>query len=104
MSYEKTSFSRHLTVVFNLFVFLQIFNMLAARKIHDEINICEGIFGNFLYIAIVIIIIGGQIAIVQLGSFALKVHVEGLDVKMWLITVGVACTTLIWNLVLKKVP
>lgn len=31
--------SRHLTVVFNLFVWLQIFNMLCARKINDEINI-----------------------------------------------------------------
>lgn len=31
--------SRHLTVVFNIFVWLQIFNMLAARKINDELNI-----------------------------------------------------------------
>jgi hypothetical protein len=31
--------SRHLTIVFNIFVWLQIFNMLAARKINDELNI-----------------------------------------------------------------
>jgi len=31
--------SRHLTINFNVFVFLQIFNMLAARKINDELNI-----------------------------------------------------------------
>jgi Ca2+ transporting ATPase len=31
--------SRHLTVAFNVFVCLQIFNMINARKIHDEKNV-----------------------------------------------------------------
>jgi len=36
-------FSRHMTWVFDFFVFMQIWNMICARKIHDEWNIFEGI-------------------------------------------------------------
>jgi Ca2+ transporting ATPase len=39
----KYGSSRHITIVFNTFVFLQIFNMLNARKIHDELNTFEGV-------------------------------------------------------------
>jgi hypothetical protein len=50
--------SRHLTVVFNLFVYMQVSNMFCARKINDEFNIFEGIHKNGLY-AIVVVIIAG---------------------------------------------
>jgi hypothetical protein len=48
--------SRHLTIVFNLFVYMQVANMFCARKINDEFNIFEGIFKNALYLIVVIII------------------------------------------------
>jgi len=48
--------SRHLTVVFNLFVYMQVANMFCARKINDEFNIFEGIHKNGLYAVIVVII------------------------------------------------
>lgn len=51
--------SRHLTFIFTAFVLMQIFNMICARKINDELNIFEGIFRNFIFITIWIIIIGG---------------------------------------------
>jgi len=44
--------SRHLSFIFNLFVFLQIFNMLGARKINDELNIFEGICKNPLFLGV----------------------------------------------------
>lgn len=34
-TFEETTPSRHLTIVFNLFVFMQIFNMICSRKIND---------------------------------------------------------------------
>ena len=70
--------SRHLTVVFNLFVLLQIFNMLAARKINDELNIFSGVFTNPMFIGVWLIIVVGQFFIVQYGSRAMKVHIAGL--------------------------
>lgn len=41
--------SRHFTIIFNTFVWMNIFNFLNARRIRDELNIFEGSF-NFLSI------------------------------------------------------
>lgn len=51
--------SRHMTFIFNLFIWLQIVNMLASRKINDEKNLCKGFFDNpaFLVIWVVIIVV-----------------------------------------------
>lgn len=70
--------SRHLTINFNVFVFLQIFNMLAARKINDELNIFQGVFTNPMFCGVWLVIVIGQIVIVQIGGKAMKVHVAGL--------------------------
>jgi len=48
--------SRHMTMVFTTFVFMQIFNMLNARKIRDELNMFSGMFGNWMFIVIWIFI------------------------------------------------
>lgn len=48
--------SRHLTVVFNLFVWLQVFNMLCARKINDEWNFMQGIHTNAMFGAVLVAI------------------------------------------------
>ena len=70
--------SRHLTMVFNVFVLFQVFNMLAARKINDEVNIFKGVFDNAYFVVIWIFIAVGQYFITQFGSLAMKVHIAGL--------------------------
>ena len=65
--------SRHLSVVFHIFVMMQIFNLINARVIHDELNPFKGIFKNVTYWIIFAIIIGGQAIIIQLGNRAFKV-------------------------------
>lgn len=72
--------SRHLTVIFNLFVLFQIFNMLAARKIQDERNIFEGCFGSPMFLSVWLVIVIGQGVICTFGGNALKVHSKGLTV------------------------
>lgn len=58
-AFEDDTPSRHLTVVFNLFVFMQIFNMICSRKIADQVNIFEGITTNpaFMTVWTVIVVI-----------------------------------------------
>jgi Ca2+ transporting ATPase len=73
--YETSSPSRHLSFVFNLFVFLQIFNMLGARKINDEKNIFEGIFKNPMFLGVWFTIFFGQILIIIFGKRGMGVHV-----------------------------
>jgi Ca2+ transporting ATPase len=50
--------SRHLTLIFTAFVLMQIFNMICARKIHDELNIFEGITKNIIFMVLWWVILG----------------------------------------------
>ena len=102
--FEGYTPSRHLTIVFNLFVLMQIFNMLCARKINDEFNIFDGIFTNAMFMIVWIIIVFGQFFIVQFGGWALKVHKDGLNGTQWIICLVVSIFCIAWNAVLKFVP
>ena len=66
--------SRHYTFNFNVFVMLQIFNFLNARKIDDEYNVFKGIFSTYFFPVIVSIIFFLQVLIVTIGSLAFRVR------------------------------
>lgn len=55
-------FSRHMTIVFNSFVYLTVFNMINSRKINDEMNPFEGLLGNRMFISIWFIICIAQVS------------------------------------------
>lgn len=54
--HESAGASRHMTWIFTLFVLMQIFNMFPARKIHDEWNVFAGVFSNFVFMSLVLVI------------------------------------------------
>jgi len=63
----------HFTIFFNIFVFMQVFNSINARKLRkSEVDVFDGIFDNLLYIFIQLFIIIGQIFMVQIGGRALR--------------------------------
>lgn len=96
--------SRHLTFIFTAFVLMQIFNMLCARKIHDEWNIFEGIQKNIIFIVLWIVICAGQAIITTFGSYIFVCCFEGLNWQQWLIAIGVGMSSFIVNIILKLVP
>ncbi|GMF19701.1 unnamed protein product [Phytophthora fragariaefolia] len=57
--------TQHMTVIFNTFVWMQMFNELNCRKIHDETNIFEGLLSNHVYIYVTLLQIAMQLVIVQ---------------------------------------
>lgn len=61
------------TVVFNTFVFMQIFNQYNSRRIDNKLNIMERIWKNKWFIGIQVIIIGGQVLIIFVGGAAFSV-------------------------------
>lgn len=96
--------SRHMTFIFNLFIWLQIVNMIAARKIHDEINICDGFFRNPAFIIIWIIIVVVNYLIIQYTGAFFSLHPKGLAWQQHLLCIGVSLSVLIMNIILKLLP
>ena len=96
--------SRHMTFIFNLFIWLQIINMIAARKIHDEINIFAGFWDNPMFIVIWIIIVGVNFLIIQFTGPFFALHPKGLSWEQHVLCIGVSLSVLICNLVLKLLP
>lgn len=70
--------SRHMTNVFNIFVVLQVFNLICVRKIHDEKNIFESIHTNYMFCIVWIIIAGGQVILVQWTGYVMQCALGGL--------------------------
>jgi len=82
------------TVIFNTFVWFQIFNQFNARRVNGEGNICHNICGSMNFIGLTILIIIIQVTMVQLnplGFFKTKM----LPVDIYMMCVGVAATEVI---------
>ena len=75
LSYQSPREQRQLqTLVFNTFVWMQIFNQYNNRRLDNKLNIFEGLHRNYFFIVIQIIIIAGQIIIVFVGGAAFSTH------------------------------
>jgi magnesium-transporting ATPase (P-type) len=60
----------HLTLIFNTFVWMQLFNEINSRRIDGERNVMEGFFANPWFVGIMTVQIAGQILIVFGGGKA----------------------------------
>ena len=93
----------HFTIFFNIFVFMQVFNSINARKLQkDEFNVFTGIMGNYLYILIQSIIIVGQIILVTFGGRAVRTH--ALSLKQHMDCLLISSLTLVWGFFIKLLP
>ncbi|KAJ7952044.1 Calcium-transporting ATPase [Quillaja saponaria] len=89
------------TLIFNAFVFCQIFNEFNARK-PDEMNVFRGVTKNPLFMGIVGMTLVLQIIIVEfLGKFTSTVR---LDWKLWLVSIGIGIVSWPLALVGKLIP
>lgn len=58
------------TIIFNVFVFLQVFNEINCQRIDDSLNVFKDIFHDYIFIIIQIVVIVGQLLIVEFGGVA----------------------------------
>jgi len=72
--------SRHLTVLYTVFVFLQLFNQINARKLTNELNILEGLGTNVIALGVLAVEITLQIILTEFGrsAFSLSYRVTPL--------------------------
>ncbi|KAL4961867.1 putative calcium transporting ATPase (Pmc1) [Aspergillus stella-maris] len=90
------------TIIFNTFVWMQIFNELNCRRLDNKFNLFEGIHRNKWFLLINALMVGGQILIIFVGGAAFGVtRLSGRD---WGICLAFAVFCIPWAAILKLVP
>jgi len=84
---ENGIISIHYTLIFNVFVWMQLFNEINCRNLKGEFNVFAGMLNNPLFCSILLITAVLQVVIVQFTSEAFRVAKGGLDGEMWLISI-----------------
>ncbi|CAI6332578.1 unnamed protein product [Periconia digitata] len=90
------------SLIFNMFVWLQIFNQYNNRRLDNKLNIFVGIHKNYYFIAMNVIMVGCQIAIAFFGKAAFSiVPING---PQWAISVLVALFCIPWGVCVRLFP
>ncbi|KAK9242890.1 calcium-transporting ATPase 2 [Lipomyces tetrasporus] len=90
------------SIVFNTFVWMQIFNEFNNRRLDNKFNIFTGLHRNWFFIAINCIMVGGQIAIAFIGGAAFSiVRING---TQWAICIVAAMLSLPWAVLIRCFP
>jgi len=89
------------TLIFNSFVFCQVFNEINSREM-EKINVFRGMVTNWIFIAIIAVTVVFQVVIIEfLGTFASTVP---LNWQHWLLSIGLGSVSLIIGAILKCIP
>ncbi|XP_061840698.1 plasma membrane calcium-transporting ATPase 3-like isoform X3 [Nerophis lumbriciformis] len=94
--------SEHYTIVFNVFVMMQLFNEINARKIHGERNVFEGVYRNPIFCSVVLGTFALQIVIVQFGGKPFSCTALAIDQWLWCVFIGVG--ELLWGQLISAIP
>ncbi|OQR83807.1 P-type ATPase (P-ATPase) Superfamily [Achlya hypogyna] len=97
----STDPSQHYTVIFNTFVFLQLFNEINARCIHDEKSIFTGFLANRVYLGISVIQVLLQVLIVEFGGSVFEC--APLTVAQWFVCLGLGALSLPVGFFLRRI-
>jgi len=99
------------TMIFNTFVWMQIFNAFNNRRLDNRFNIFEGVLQNWFFIGIFLVMVGGQVLIIFVGGRAFNVvrqHADQWGVAIVLgaisVPIGAAIRLVPDELVIKLIP
>ncbi|KAL2150881.1 hypothetical protein VTH82DRAFT_7444 [Thermothelomyces myriococcoides] len=90
------------TLVFNTFVWMQIFNQWNNRRLDNEFNIFEGMSKNPYFIGISAIMCGGQVLIVMVGGDAFRI--EHQTAVMWGIAIVLGVLSIPVGVIIRLIP
>ncbi|EPS40784.1 hypothetical protein H072_5329 [Dactylellina haptotyla CBS 200.50] len=90
------------SIVFNTFVWMQIFNELNNRRLDNKFNVFQGVHRNWFFIIINCIMVGCQIMIMFVGKTAFSIiPISGKD---WAICIVLSMLCLPWAVVIRVFP
>ena len=90
-------------LIFNVFVWMQIFNQYNSRRLDNGYNIFEGIFRNWYFLGIQVLIVGGQVLIMFIGGvpFNLVVRLSG---KQWAVSIILGLLSMPFAVLVRTIP
>jgi Ca2+-transporting ATPase len=90
------------SMIFNMFVWLQIFNQYNNRRLDNKLNIFVGIHRNYYFIVMNVIMVSAQVLIAMYGSTAFSiVRING---NQWAISVVIAVLCVPWGVCVRLFP
>jgi Ca2+-transporting ATPase len=90
------------TIVFNTFVWLQIFNEINCRRLDNKINVFSGIHRNVYFIVIIVIMVSCQTLIILVGGAAFSV--TRLNSQQWFICIALGFLSLPAGAIIRILP
>ena len=90
-------------LIFNTFVWMQIFNQYNCRRLDNKFNIFEGLFHNFFFVGIQFIICAGQVLIMFVGGAAFSIPVT-LNGPQWAISLILGLISVPTAIILRVIP
>lgn len=91
------------TLVFNTFVWMQIFNQWNNRRLDNNFNIFEGLTKNWFFIAISLIMCGGQVLIIFFGGAAFQIS-KHQSPTMWAIAIVLGLISIPVGVIIRLIP
>lgn len=90
------------SLIFNMFVWLQIFNQYNNRRLDNKLNIFVNIHKNYYFIGLNVVMVGCQTVIVFYGSTAFSI--TALNGPQWGISILVAIFCMPWGCCVRLFP
>lgn len=91
------------TLVFNTFVWMQIFNQWNNRRLDNNFNIFEGLTKNWFFIGISAIMCGGQVLIIFFGGAAFQIA-DYQSPTMWAIAIVLGFISIPVGIIIRLIP
>ncbi|KAH8666340.1 plasma membrane calcium-transporting ATPase 3 [Xylariales sp. PMI_506] len=94
------------TLVFNTFVWMQIFNQWNNRRLDNKFNIFEGVFSNWFFLAINLAMCGAQVLIIFVGGrpFSIAETTPPQTGAQWAYAIVLGVISIPFGMVIRLIP
>lgn len=96
--------SAHLTLIFNAYVMMTLFNLLNSRKVHNEANVFQGILQHKMLLVLLVATMLFHMLLVQSFGTIMSTGKDGLGSSAWVISFLLGVSVLGWGQILRFIP